>query len=124
MGSLQRSLPLFGGNFQGQGCVHVLRAFLLLVQTCALGSGRLNIPKSREKSEFFQNLEVKVVSMLLLKLDPEFGAKPGAVASLLVPGAWAGRAWLGQLVALLGTAAPLLPSVIFKLDLETKSGNG
>lgn len=88
MGSLQRSLPLGGGNFQGQGCVHVLKAFLLLVQTCALTSRRLNIPKKRpEKSEFFQNLEVKAVSMSLLELYPEFYPKPGAVGSLLVPAA-------------------------------------
>lgn len=40
-----------------------------------------------QKSEFLQNLEVKTVSMSLLELYPEFYPKPGAVGSLLVPGA-------------------------------------
>lgn len=47
------------------------------------------LKKSRlsRKSEFFQNLEVKAVSMSPLELYPEVYPKPGAVGSLLVPGA-------------------------------------
>lgn len=125
MGSLQHSLPLGVGNFQGQGCVHVVKAFLLLVQTCALSSGRLNIPKG------FSSRIPRSLNPWKLRLFPwhsssciQFYPEPGAVGSLLVPGAWAGRAWLGQLVTLLGTAASLLSSMIFKLDLRAKSGNG